>query len=124
MDKRQSPALAASAPGGITGNSKVELVTKFAGTENPRCLRVLQALSLRARSRKQIDEIAGASNGPQVIANLRQCGLRIPCFLVNGIDRDGRPIRFGVYYLSASDRMKIVWQRKRERMSREAAGEK
>jgi hypothetical protein len=124
MGKTQSP-LFAELVVGATVQAATPVAKVFAGTENPRYLRVLQALGLRARSREEIDKIAGASNGPQLIANLRAAGLAIPCRLVPGIDRDGNPIRFGVYELDASDRKKIVrWQRQRERQARQAVYEK
>ncbi len=44
---------------------------KFLGTDNPRELRVIQALLTRPRRREDVDAIAGASNGPDLISNLR-----------------------------------------------------
>lgn len=123
MGKTQSPLFAELVVGADVEAAK-PTAKEFAGTENPRYLRVLQALGLRARSREEIDKIAGASNGPQLIANLRAAGLAIPCRLIPGIDRDGNHIRFGVYELDAADRKKITrWQRKRERQT-QAAHEK
>lgn len=121
MGKRQTPLFPELA-GDATIISAGQGATEFAGTENPRYQRVLQALWLGARSRKQIDSIAGAANGPQVISNLRDLGLALPCRMVPGIDRDGRPIRFGVYELDDADRKKVRhWRRKRERQAREAS---
>jgi hypothetical protein len=120
MGKSQSPLFAELAVGTTVPISKATATTEFAGTENPRYLRVIHSLELRARSRKEIDRIAGAANGPQLIANLRACGLAVPCRMIPGIDRDGHPIRFGVYSLDALDRKKILrWQRQRERKARE-----
>lgn len=88
---------------------------KFSGTANPRHLRVIQAMLLRARKREEIDGIAGASNGPELIAELRRRGLAAPCHRVPAIDRDGFPIRYGVYNLTENDRRKIkTWLRKRQ----------
>jgi hypothetical protein len=125
MGKNQAPLFAGLTLDVTVQNSAANTATKFIGTDNPRYLRVLHSLELRARSREEIDKIAGASNGPQLVANLRGCGLTIPCHLVPGIDRDGNPIRFGVYSLDATDRRKILaWQRQRERKARKAADEK
>lgn len=125
MHQGQSPLFEDLVVGAVVQRSKASVATKFVGTENPRYLRVLHALQLRARSREEIDKIAGASNGPQLIANLRGCGLSIPCSRVSGIDRDGNTVFFGVYALDAMDRKKIIpWQRQREREARETAHEK
>jgi len=87
----------------------------FAGTANPRHLRALHALLLRPRTREEIDEIAGCSNGPALIAVLRRLGLKIPCTPFEMEDRDGRTCHPGVYHLSAFDRRKLVrWMALRE----------
>lgn len=87
----------------------------FSGTENPRHLRVIHSLMLRPRKREEIDRIAGASNGPELIAELRRRGLRAKCRRTPGIDRDGYPIKFGVYEFDLGDRLAIAeWQRRRE----------
>ena len=88
---------------------------EFSGTENPRHLRVISALMVRGRKREEIDGIAGASNGPELIAELRRRGLDAPCRRVPAIDRDGFPIRFGVYDFTNGDRRKVrSWLRKRQ----------
>lgn len=88
--------------------------SRFAGTDNPRHLRVISAVEVRARKREEIDRIAGCSNGPELVAELRRRGLDMPCSLVPGFDRDGYPVRFGVYYLTDADRRKLTtWKGKR-----------
>ncbi|MEI8326741.1 MAG: hypothetical protein WCH44_15520, partial [Betaproteobacteria bacterium] len=47
-------------------------IAKFTGTDNPRHLRVIQALMTRPLPRGQLDAVAGASNGPDLIAELRR----------------------------------------------------
>ena len=123
MGKNYSPLLSALSADAIVTDAGADTASRFVGTENPRYQRVLESLELRAQSRKEIDRIAGASNGPQVIASLRALGLTIPCRLVPGIDRDGHPNRFGVYSLDDTDRAKIGLWRQRERKMREAAHE-
>lgn len=91
-----------------TEDSTAKPAAKFAGTDNPRHLRVIVALETRARKREEIDRIAGASNGPELIAELRRRGLDIPCDRVPAIDRDGKLTRPGVYHLNATDRSKIA----------------
>lgn len=88
---------------------------QFSGTDNPRHLRVIHSLMLRARKREEIDRIAGASNGPELIAELRRRGLHAACSRTPGIDRDGRPVKFGVYSLDDADRRAInAWLRARD----------
>lgn len=92
---------------------------QFSGTDNPRHLRVIHSLLLRARKREEIDHIAGASNGPELIAELRRRGLRAKCSRTPGIDRDGRPVKFGVYSLDEGDRRAInAWLRARDLKAR------
>lgn len=94
---------------------------KFSGTDNPRHLRVLSALQKRSLPRKTLDEVAGASNGPELVAELRRRGLEIPCLRIEALDRDGRPCKPGVYYLTAADRRKLnVWLTQREQARRAA----
>jgi hypothetical protein len=90
----------------FTGNS----ARKFTGTDNRRHLRVIRALMLRPRRREEIDRIAGASNGPELIAELRRRGLRAPCKQAPGIDRDGRIIKSGIYEFDGDDKHAVnVW---------------
>jgi hypothetical protein len=88
--------------------------TRFAGTNNPRHLRVITALSARPQTREGIDTTAGCSNGPELIAELRRRGLSIPCTRLNFLDRDGTICRPGVYHLTSTDRRKLSqWRTKR-----------
>jgi hypothetical protein len=88
---------------------------QFTGAANPRHLRVLVALTHRHRTREEIDRIAGASNGPELVAELRRRGLCIPCARVPCFDRDGFEVKRGVYSLTADDRVRILaWQRRRD----------
>jgi hypothetical protein len=99
------------------GDSKFS--ASFSGTENPRYLRLLAALLTRARSREDVDRIAGASNGPAAIAELRALGLpkpdclaceRTPCY-----DRDGREVMRGIYWLTPAGRRRVqAWMRRRD----------
>ncbi len=80
---------------------------KFTGTDNPRHLRAITALMTRPQRREHLDAVAGCSNSPELIAELRRRGLDLPCERVPDLDRDGMPIRRGVYYLLSSDRRKL-----------------
>lgn len=115
MDKGQSPLFAELTLGAETQDSTVHAVRKFTGTDNPRHLRVIQALMIRPRKREEIDSIAGASNGPELMAELRRRGLSKKARRVPGIDRDGRPVKFGVYGFDNDDRRAVnAWLRKHD----------
>lgn len=88
---------------------------RFTGTDNPRHLRAIAALLARPLTRENLDSVAGASNSPDMVAELRRRGLDVPCERIHFIDRDGRDCRPGVYHLSAADRRKVhQWQAKRQ----------
>ena len=80
---------------------------EFFLTDNPREGRVLNALMVRSRTRKHTDEIAGASNAPDLIKRLRDRGLEIPCDKMPAFDRDELKTEYGVYHLTEVDRRKI-----------------
>lgn len=91
----------------------------FLGTGNPRYLRILAALLARARTREEIDRIAGASNGPDAIAEIRSLGLPklgcLPCQRTPCFDRDGQEVQRGIYWLTATGRRRVqAWMRRRE----------
>jgi hypothetical protein len=99
-------------PGRAKGlqNSQQIRQAKFTGTDNPRHLRVIDALLRRPRRREDIDRIAGCSNGPDLIAELRRRGLgeeHLPCKRIRFIDRDGQPCHPGVYSLTEPGRRAI-----------------
>lgn len=77
---------------------------KFLGTENPRHLRAIQQLLTRPTPRETLDRVAGCSNGPELVAELRRRGLDAPCERIRFTDRDGKICRPGVYHLTTSDR--------------------
>lgn len=87
---------------------------KFTGTDNLRHLRAINVLLHRPVPREQLDSVAGASNSPELVAELRRRGLDVPCERIKFIDRDGYTCRPGVYSLTISDRRKIyAWLAKR-----------
>jgi hypothetical protein len=94
---------------------------KFTGTDNPRHLRFLAVLLRRPIAREELDHIAGCSNGPDLVAELRRRGLgkkHLPCERIRFIDRDGYICRPGVYSLTKKIRS-MVYARmvKREKAS-------
>lgn len=91
---------------------------KFSGTDNPRHLRALAVLLRHPLPREALDSIAGCSNGPDLIAELRLRGLghdHLPCERIKFLDRDGKLCRPGVYHLTATGRrMVYAWMAKRK----------
>lgn len=120
MNKRPSNTASQSAPTqGYSSTNQLPLfsnadcptVGKFQGTNNPRLLRIIDALTASSISRERLDSVAGCSNGPEHISQLRLRGLEIPCENMPCIDRDGRPSHFGLYRLTDNDRLLIeAWK--------------
>ena len=115
MKKPAAPAMAQ--PGFFEEPSTQNCTGKppvFKGTNNPRALRLLHLLLNRPSvSREAVDREAGCSNGPALVATLRELGLgetHLPCTRIKVIDRDGRACFPGVYYLSEPGRKAIIRQ--------------
>jgi hypothetical protein len=86
----------------------------FLGTDNPRHLRVIQAVSVRPIPREYLDTVAGCSNGPALVSDLRDLGLQMPCTRTKRKDRDLFDCWPGVYHLTEKDRRKLnAWKRER-----------
>jgi len=95
-------------------NDETPKTARFIGTDNPRHLRVIPALMARPRRREDVDDIAGCSNSPELIAELRRRGLDVPCERIKFVDRDGYICRPGVYSLTLKDRRLIhAWMARR-----------
>jgi len=86
---------------------KAKAASKFTGTDNPRHLRAIHALMQRARFKNDLQSITGASNTPELVAELRRRGLDIPCEKVPVLDRDGLVAHPGIYSFNAQDRREI-----------------
>ena len=95
---------------------------KFSGTDNPRHFRAIDALNTRPMPREHLDRRVGCSNSPELVAELRRRGLEVPCERVSDTDRDGLPIKRGVYYFTEQDRRKVSrWLSKRQAGAIDAA---
>lgn len=87
---------------------------RFTGTDNPRHLRVIQALMTRPLPREQLDDVAGCSNGPELVAELRRRGLELECTRTKKKDRDLFDCFPGVYHFTPQDRRRVIqWITKR-----------
>jgi hypothetical protein len=107
MKKGQLPLIAALALGDTEESTATSPVRKFSGTSNQRHLRALEALLRGPVARESLDRVAGASNGPELVAELRRRGLDVPCHRVPCLDRDGFVVRPGVYALTSADVRKV-----------------
>lgn len=86
-----------------------EIIPRFAGTSNPRELRVIDALMRRAGIlREELDRVAGCSNGPDLVKRLKVRGLDLECRTVESRDRDGRVCWSGWYFFTAVGRRQII----------------
>ena len=81
---------------------------KFSGSDNPRQLRAIAVLMRRPMPRASLDDVVGASNSPELVAELRRRGLDVPCERIAFIDRDGKTCRPGVYSFTPKDR-RLIW---------------
>lgn len=77
---------------------------QLTGIKTPRQFRVVMALLNGPKSRERIDRIAGASNGPEIVRQLRANGICINCELVPHINCDSKLGKHGVYYLPATQK--------------------
>lgn len=66
--------------------------------------RLLEALFSRPLMRREVDEITGNVNGPDVIYILRKREWELPCVRIPTVDRDGFPVQAGQYRMSSADR--------------------
>lgn len=80
----------------------------FAGTSNPRHLRAIKKLLDGPVTREELDKVAGVSNSPHLVAELRALGLEVPCERQRVIDRDGKVCQRGVYRLTDDDWFEIM----------------
>ena len=75
------------------------------GRLSPRQRRTLLALRSGPVMREALDRIAGASNSPHIIMELRRMGLVIECERLHLLDRDGRACRPGRYMLALNSQL-------------------
>jgi hypothetical protein len=81
---------------------------KFDGAKGPREFRFLQTILNRHLTREEVDAVAGASNGPEIVNQLRSRGLELPCFRLGTLDRDGVWVFRGLYALTPKDRRQVA----------------
>jgi hypothetical protein len=90
-------------PASTSGPAKITV------DDSPREWHALAALLKGPKSREEIDRVAGVSNSPDLVMELRRRhGLAIPCKRVDHKDRWGVGVKKGVYSLSQADRPKVA----------------
>jgi hypothetical protein len=76
-------------------------------TDNPKQLRLLEALNKGAISREQADKVNPGSNSQDVVRRLREKGLEVPCERVPFVTKYGRSSWYGRYSLTTDDQKLI-----------------
>ena len=80
----------------------------FKGTKSPRRIRALIALVYRDYvSRENLDRLAGCSNSPDLVFQMKNAGLPIQTREVKAKDRDGRNTHYADYYLPPAIKAKV-----------------
>lgn len=100
---RTAPTQSGPVSADRTGNNITPKRLRF----TPRQRRALVALMEHPRSREELDRIAGASNSPDLVGQLRKRGIAIVCEHVSHIDRDGVKGWHGVYSLPESEKQRL-----------------
>ena len=110
MKTPEPPKENPSAPNSAKHTRPVRLSKRLRFT--PRQLRLAKALADgRWVCREDVDSIVGASNGPDVVLQLRRRVTGddgIEMRMVDGIDRDGQGIKFGQYRMTLVGKQRAV----------------
>jgi len=91
-NKKAAPATGATTPNSQADNSKINIAC-------PVEHRLLSQLLRGQTNRKILDGIIGTTNTPEYVSRLRERGVDIAMEWVSGLNRDGRKVRWGEYYL-------------------------
>lgn len=114
LETQQQPVTGTDCPAATLATA-----SRFYGPSNPRQARVLaELLTGRRLTNNHVRSVAGCLNGPDVIDRLRDQGLCAVTELVMSwlktIDRDGRAVRYGEYYLTPKGIAKVqAWEASR-----------
>lgn len=69
--------------------------------------RLLRALLDKPHSRLDLDRAVGTTNSAEYVRRFRRRGLNIIMSRVTGVNRDGKPIWWGVYSFSDVDKHRV-----------------
>ena len=90
--KKADPATESAVINTQADNSKIHIAC-------PVEHRLLSQLLRGQTNRKILDDIIGTTNAPEYVSRLRERGVDIAMEWVSGLNRDGRKVRWGEYYL-------------------------
>ena len=97
MDKKKTnPATELASINTHTNNTSIRIACPYEQ-------RLLSQLLHGQTSRKVLDSIIGTTNTPEYVRRLRDRGLDIGMEWVSGLNRDGKKIKYGEYYLLPDD---------------------
>lgn len=98
-NKKADPATESTPINAPTNNNKIHIACPYEH-------RLLSQLLRGQTSRKILDGIIGTTNTPEYVRRLRDrgdSGVTIAMEWVSGLNRDGRKVRWGEYYLLPAD---------------------
>lgn len=98
-NKKADPATESALIDTQANNNKIHIVCPYES-------RLLAQLLRGQTSRKVLDDIVGTTNTPEYVRRLRDRetgGVYIAMEWVSGVNRDGRKVRWGEYYLLPDD---------------------
>ncbi|MBO0611789.1 hypothetical protein [Thiothrix fructosivorans] len=95
-NKKADPATESTPVNAQTDNTKIRIACPYEH-------RLLSQLLRGQTSRKILDGIIGTTNTPEYVSRLRDRGLNIAMEWIPAINRDGKKIRHGAYYLLPDD---------------------
>lgn len=96
MEIKKADPATESAPNTQPNHTKIHIACPYEH-------RLLSQLLMGQTSRKILDGIIGTTNTPEYVRRLRDRGLNIGMEWVSGLNRDGKKIKYGEYYLLPAD---------------------
>ena len=95
-NKKADPATESAIINAQTDNTKIRIACPYE-------YRLLSQLLGGQTTRRLLDGIIGTTNTPEYVSRLRERGLNIAMEWIPAINRDGKKIRHGAYYLLPDD---------------------
>ena len=97
MENKKADPATESTPSNVPAdNTKIRIACPYEH-------RLLSQLLRGQTSRKILDGIIGTTNTPEYVSRLRKRGLNIGMEWIPAINRDGKKIRHGAYYLPSHE---------------------
>jgi hypothetical protein len=95
-NKKADPATESTLDNQQIHNTKIRIACPYE-------YRLLSQLLRGQTSRKTLDNAIGTTNAPEYVSRLRERGLDIGMAWIPALNRDGKKIRYGEYYLLPAD---------------------